>query len=153
ADYRGTASDRLGDAGFDASQNLRRLWVLVGKPRGQNAPDPRDERRPGWNTAAQMRELEVRVRVDEPWENRHLAEVDVAASSGLPIVALRPGPEAGHAFVVDRDPPVTNRRLADGQHPRGVITDQFGMTRSCLPARLRAGYFSSSSGTCTSPSS
>ena len=47
--------------------------------------------------------------------------------------------ERDDAAAIDGEPAVADRRLADRQNPGRVIADQLGMTRSCLPARLRAG--------------
>jgi hypothetical protein len=41
--------------------------------------------------------------------------------------------------VIDLNPAIVNGWLGDRQHPGRAITNQLGTTRSCLPARLRAG--------------
>ena len=79
-----------------------------------------------------MRQLEVRVRVDEAGEKGDLAKLDVAGA-----VVGRFATAAGRdASIVDRDPSVAHRRLHDRHDPGGVIANQ---ARDDLPVRLRAG--------------
>ena len=74
----------------------------------------------------------MRVRVDEPGEERDGAQVDVGGVRvGWFVRAACPD-----AAFVDRDPPVANRRPDDRNEPGGAIPDQ---ARDDLPARLRAG--------------
>ena len=80
------------------------------------------------------------MRVDEPRQDGDAAEID------RPHAVPRVGPDAralgavrDDAAAVDRDPAVANRRAADRQDPGRVVSNQWEMTRSCFPARLRAG--------------
>ena len=116
-------------------------------PSGKHAANPGCKGRSRRDLVAQIRQLEVRVRVDQPGHDGHIAaaKIDVA----LARLPARPDPRRpidGDAAAIDRHPPVTNRRLADRQDPRGVITNHplrndasFRFPAGASPAVLRAG--------------
>ena len=76
---------------------------------------------------AQVRQLEVRVRVDQAGQERDLAEIDDVARRRPDAAPGRA--ERDDAAAVDRDPAVADRRLGDRQHPGGVIADHRKMAR------------------------
>src|SRR5262249_44019470 len=126
--------------------NLPRLRVGALTLRRNHLANPRHERRGRGHLIAEVRELQMRVRVDEAGQDHHVPEIQIAPPTPRP----RP-PERDDAAAVDRHPPVSNGRPADRKHPGGAVANQ--SSRSVLPLRLRAGYRRSSAGTEWSPSS
>ena len=141
-------ANRFADGAIDRLPDLWRIRIGPLSPRGHQSANPFDERGRRRHLVAQIRELEMGVRVDETRHHRHVSQLDVAGAVG----GRRAMAERDDAAAIDGEPAVARRRLADGQHPGRVVADQWGMTRSRLPAWLLAGYFSSSSGTLVSPS-
>ena len=88
----------------------------------------------GRNLIAKVGQLEVRVRVHQARQNRHVTEVALAL-----VTAGGRTPQRDDPAAIDRHPAVPDRRLGDRHEPPRAIADQWEMTRSCLPARLRAG--------------
>ena len=75
-------------------------------------------------------ELEVRVRVDEPGQERDIAEVDVGASGRTaPFADVRNPP------VVLHDRTVLDRRTGDRQHPSRVVPDHALVRRAARTGR------------------
>ena len=76
----------------------------------------------------------VNVRVHEAGHHRRIVKIDLAS-----VVGRRAAADGGHAAAVHCHATIANRPAADRQHPSRAVTDQCEITRSCLPARLRAG--------------
>jgi len=96
-------------------------------PRRHDRTDPDGKFRRRRHLAAQVRQFEVRVRVDQPRKQGNVAEVHFArfrvgrrAPSHGAVCAIR-----HDAAPVGDDPAVTDRRIHDRQNPGGVVADQF----------------------------
>ena len=134
ADERGAAPEQLLDRRVHTGGDRRIREEMRLPPLRDDLTRPRGERRGRRDLIAQVRELEVGVRVDEARHDGDVAELDARRR-----IVGRTTPEGDDAPAIDGDPAVLDRFAFDGNDPRGVVADQLGMIRSCLPARLRAG--------------
>ena len=134
ADDRGAAGKRFGNRRLDAAHDLGRLRIRTLAPRRDDLANPADEIGGRRHLVAKVRQLEVRVRVDQPRKDGHVAEFDLA------LRVARTGPaERNDPPAIDRHPAVPDGRLADRHEPPRTVADQWEMTRRRLPDWLRAG--------------
>ena len=131
-----------------ASSMASRMSGAVGAalpPCSHDRTDPGEKLRRRRHLVAQVRQLEMRMRVDQPRQHGDLTEVDFPGF-GVRRRAPRHGAirAIGHdAAPVGDNPAVADRRFGDRQDPGGVIANQLRLNGSrkarCLPDRLRAG--------------
>ena len=78
------------------------LGIRVLAPRRHHRANPLDEAGAGWHAPAQIRQLEMRVGVDQPWHHHDVAQIDVARVIGRRTTTHRP--VRGDATAIDRRP-------------------------------------------------
>ena len=131
---RGAAGQGFGDGGFDAAHDLGGLRIGTLPPRRDDTANPADEIGRRIDLIPKVGQLEMGVGVHHAREDRHVAEVELALG-----VAGRGTPVGDDPPAIDRHPPIPDGRLADRDEPPRAVANQWEMTRSCLPERLRAG--------------